>query len=564
MDGRGNRDADMVQRARQGDLDAFDTLIRRHRSRLYHIARQITFDREAAQDVLQNALVNAFRALGGLREEHRFGEWLNSIVRREAQSWVRSGERQPEPMDLSALRGVPSIWSLPPEPPGELVERVRNALSALAQRERRAMILRYLEGRSYQEIASHLHIPIGSVRRILHNSRRKVREECETMATAERKPGPRKLVIWSQGSYEYRGDYNLWERFEESLVQTICLAANKRPKSIKEIAEEAAAHPDYVSQTVDSLTELEVLVSPQKGKYLANFLALDAQDWRRLVGPVKEPAGAAAKSLAAGEKRLRAAFEKTPLAASGWKWADVIWVVYGVLVTNFGACRALSPQHRPSWPTRPHGRYWLGGHEEDPGFGPVWMTGCNMGGLDPESRWGWFWTYGLNKERPSVGQGPGDRVKTLWAFADDPLTETEAVTRLGGDPEHWRCEVAELVKSGFLRKADGKYRLAVPLFTRGDSDVLTPEIDALIAPVTKEVSEPALQGVDALLDEMGYGLRRDNYPVWCEWVHGRIMGESLRFLMEQGVLPRPPDPAPETFGFVAWKGDLPLMSWGWQ
>ena len=558
MEWRDGSDQTLVARVRGGDLAAFDALVRRHRSRLYGIAREITSDRETAQDVLQSAFLSAFRALSGLRDGRRFGQWLNSIVRREALSWVRSAGRRPEPLDLSEVRGVPAIWGAQPEPPSEVTERVREALSVLTERDRKAMILRYLEGLTYGEIAVSLGIPIGSVKRILHDSRHKVREECETMAAAARKPGPRKLVIWSQGTYEYRGDYTLWDRLDQGLAQAICLTVNKRPKSIDEIAEEVAAHPDYVAHAADSLVGLNVLVSPRKGRYLANFIALDAPDWRQLIGPVREPAGEVAKRLAAGKERLRAAFGETPLAASGWEWTEVIWVVYAILVANFGSSRALAPRHRPAWPAQPHGRYWLGGHEEDLGFSPIWMTGCNMGHLEPTSTWGWFWTDGLNRERPSVGQGPSDRVDMLWAFADGPLTATEALEGFRGDPEHWRCEIAELVKAGFLKKVGDSYRLAVPLFTRGDSDVLTSEVDALIAPITREVVEPAIQGVDALLDEMGYNLRRDNYPVWFDWVSGRIMGEAIRFLMEQGALPRPPDPAPETFAFAMWKGDLPL------
>jgi hypothetical protein len=274
---------------------------------------------------------------------------------------------------------------------------------------------------------------------------------------------------------------------------------------------------------------------------------------------VREPAGEAAKRFAAGEGRLRAAFAKCPIATLGWAWPAVIWVVYPVLVANIGASRGLSPTHRPSWPHHPGGQYWLGGYEEVPDMAPVWTTGFNTHGHFRTLREGYFWTYGLRREYTAFGQ---HRKELIDLLSDARLTEEELLAQLGEDTEHSRGAIADLVQAGFIAKTDGKYRLTIPVFTQGDSDILTPEVDAVIAPIIKDVAEPETARVDSLLDEMGYGAHRDQYAQWHRWLIGNIMGEALRFLMEQGVLPRPPDPAPQTLGFLAWKGDLPLMSWG--
>ena len=90
----------------------------------------------------------------------------------------------------------------------------------------------------------------------------------------------------------------------------------------------------------------------------------------------------------------------------------------------------------------------------------------------------------------------------------------------------------------------------------------TPAVDAAVKPIIGEVVVPALSGVPAQLDEMGYGHRRDQYGQWQRWIALSIMGEAVHFLLEQGVLPPPPDPTPASFAFIAWKGDLALTSWG--
>jgi len=556
-------DAQLVARAREGDLDAFDRLLARHRARVFDIARQIVGDREAAQDVAQEALLRAFRALSTLRDGDRFGVWLNTIVRRQAQRWLRDRGRRPEPVETERLVGVPvGVRGSVPEGAGEVVARIRQALTVLSQRQRQVVILHYLEGRSCEEIAGQLGVSVGTVKRILHYSRHKVRRECAAMGQEQDAPrGPRRLTIWTEGSASH-GYWNVDYRLRHALAQTMCLIVNKEPKTISQIAEEAGAAPDYIADEAGDLEEAEVLVSPKKGSYLANFIAFDAEDWRRLMRLVPEPAAKAAQGLAAAESKLRAAFAQTPLGGSGWAWEEVAWVVYGVLVANYGASRNGPDSHRLRWPERPGGgRYWVGGYEEVPNLPTVWTTGFNawctadLGG-------GFFWTWGLDRERPALFAAGEDANKAIVAVAESALTEKEALARLRGDAEHWREILASLVKEGFLKKANGKLQPGIPVFTKGDSDVLTPAADAVVKPVIEDIVVPALADLSSVLDKMGYRRRRDQYPEWHRWVASNIMGEALHFLMEQGVLPRPPKPAPPSFACLAWKGDLRMMDSG--
>ena len=567
MHGGPGSDASLVARAREGDLIAFDRLIARHRQRVFGIARQMAGSPEAAQDIAQEAFLQAFRCLDGLRAHDRFGQWLNTIVRRQAQRWLRAGENRAEAADIETLRGIPgSLWQPAPHPPRELMERVRAALNVLSHRERTVMVLHYLEGRSCEEISQRLRMPAGSVKRILHHSRRKVRKEAEAMVQADKQQGgPRRLIHWIDGS-PGEGRWSVFARLGNSLAQTLCLAVNKTAKTAKEISAESEAHPGYVEETTADLLEIEVLVSPTKGRYLANFLAFDASDWRRLMGLVRQPAARAAEQLAKSQDRLRSAFEKTPLAASGWTWGDILWPMYSVLVTNVGASRNEPASFRLPRPARPGGgRYWLGGHEEVPDLPLVWVTGFNYYGEQPgwSFRLGYFWTWGLEREHKGFRRGE-DGLTAIALFADGAVPQQEALSRLAGEREHWLGILADLIRVGLLDRTNGQLRLTIPVFTQSDSDMLTPEIDAVISPVINEVAVPALTDVDHLLDEMGYKHRRDQYPQWHRWLTSNIMGEALRFLMEQGVLPRPATPAPVTFAFIAWKGDLPLMSWGVQ
>ena len=96
-------DAELVARARNGEVAAFDHLVRRHRTRLYELARYITDQTEAAQDVVQEALLRAFQSLASLRDGQRVAQWLNTIVRRQSIQWLRDGRHTPEPTESDAL-----------------------------------------------------------------------------------------------------------------------------------------------------------------------------------------------------------------------------------------------------------------------------------------------------------------------------------------------------------------------------------------------------------------------------------------------------------------------------
>ena len=563
MSGRPGTDAELVGRARKGDLGAFDRLVMRHRARLYGIARQITGQSEAAQDVVQDAFVNAFRSVGALRDGDRFGKWLNTIVRRESTRWLRNGRREAgwaEPGALQAVIG--GAWTRPAEAPVEVVSSVRDALGVLSDRDRRVMILHYLEGYTCEEVADHLGLAASSVRRILSTSRRAVRKECQAMAETQRK-GPRRLNFWISGSVP-PGRWNIFEHMRPVLAQSVCLAANKEPKALGRIADEVKADVEYVRDTAGDLEQMTALVESGRGRYATSFITLEAEDWRKFIRLVPEPAAKAAEQFGAAEGRLRGVFEKTPLARSGWTWDKVIWVIYAVQLANTAMCRALRQVWDAPAPERPGGGwYWMAGREDAPGVPGVWNVGLNAHSSSAELETGYFWTWGIKREEEemSLVSDPGDRHAVLRGLAEGVAVEDELIARVPRGPEPARAALADLVRLKMAaRDADG-YRLNIPFFTEADSEVLTPEVDAVAGAVVEAVYEPALAGLESQFDQMGYGRHRDQYAAWRYWLASNISGEALRFLVEQGVLPGPPDPAPGNFAHLAWKAGIELMRW---
>lgn len=369
------------------------------------------------------------------------------------------------------------------------------------------------------------------------------------------------MTFWTSGDVP-EGKWDVYARLGPALAQAVCLSVNKVAKTAQQVAREVEAHTEYVSDTLRSLAELEVTVSPRKGQYLLNSIALAAEDWRRLVARVRQPAAEAAQRLAASEGRLRAAFEQAPAAAAGWAWEDVVWVVYCLFTADRGVSRAM-PTPR-SWPPplRPGGfRYWLGGYEREPDT-PHLATTSFCGGDRGKHGFAYFGTSANHDDHVWLSEPPYHGRRVLEALLDGPLTEEDLLARLEDGDVDWKSKLAEVVQAGLVERVGGQFRLMVPVFRAGDGEALVPEIDAVVAPIVEEVIVPTWTDLDKLLDQMGYEQRRDQYPVWHHWLSANVMGESLRLLMEQGRLPKLGEEPPAKWDFVAWQGEVPMMSMG--
>jgi RNA polymerase sigma-70 factor (ECF subfamily) len=157
-------DSSLVQRCRFGDEAAFDSLITRHRSRTLAIAHHMLGDRDAAEDVVQEAFVRVFLRIRELRGDGAFGGWLRRIVMRLCVDHERrraAGEvRMSEPPAEGRQAGDP-VTAI----------AVRQALDRLSPKLRSVLVLRDLEGMDYHTIADTLGIPLGTVRSRLSAAR---------------------------------------------------------------------------------------------------------------------------------------------------------------------------------------------------------------------------------------------------------------------------------------------------------------------------------------------------------------------------------------------------------
>jgi RNA polymerase sigma-70 factor (ECF subfamily) len=173
---------ELVERARQGDRDAFTVLLDAALTRLDGAARLIVRDPDLARDAVQDALVRAWRDLPALRDPERFDAWLHRLTVNACLDLLRRRRRRPIEVDIAPI-DVPA----PRDPTGDLADMLEldEALARLLPGHRAVVVMHYILGMSLPEVAASLGIAHGTAKSRLHYSLAQLRV---TVATGDDPP----------------------------------------------------------------------------------------------------------------------------------------------------------------------------------------------------------------------------------------------------------------------------------------------------------------------------------------------------------------------------------------
>lgn len=177
-------DQALVERAQGGDQKAFDQLVSKYQRKLERLLSRYVRDAAEVEDVAQEAFIKAYRALPGFRGDSAFYTWLYRIGINTAKNYlVAQGRRAPTSTgfdaeeaegfdDAALLRDINTPESLLMTK--QIGETVNAAMAALPEELRRAIMLREIDGLSYEEIAATMDCPIGTVRSRIFRAREAV------------------------------------------------------------------------------------------------------------------------------------------------------------------------------------------------------------------------------------------------------------------------------------------------------------------------------------------------------------------------------------------------------
>ncbi|HTG97359.1 MAG TPA: RNA polymerase sigma factor RpoE [Burkholderiales bacterium] len=180
-------DRQLVARAQRGDKQAFELLVEKYQRKLARLLSRFIRDPAEVEDVTQEAFIKAYRALPAFRGDSAFYTWLYRIGINTAKNYLMAmGRRAPTSTEVEAeeaegfeegeqLRDINTPESLLLS--NEIAETVNKTIEELPEELRRAIQMRELDGKSYEEIAQEMKCPIGTVRSRIFRAREAIAEQ---------------------------------------------------------------------------------------------------------------------------------------------------------------------------------------------------------------------------------------------------------------------------------------------------------------------------------------------------------------------------------------------------
>ncbi len=181
--GDSHTDKELVRQVQQGDKHSFDLLVLKYQNRIIKLVSRYVHEQSDAMDIAQEAFLKAYRALPNFRGDSAFYTWLYRIAINTAKNHIKSMSRRlpeahpenadGEPIDIEELqKDIESPENLLLA--DELKQTILNAMNKLPEDLRVAIMLREVEGLTYEEIAEAMDCPIGTVRSRIFRAREAV------------------------------------------------------------------------------------------------------------------------------------------------------------------------------------------------------------------------------------------------------------------------------------------------------------------------------------------------------------------------------------------------------
>ena len=166
----------LIQRCLQGDQLAWDAIVQQYRRKVFNVAYKFVGRHEEAEDLTQDIFIKIFKSLGTFDRRANFQTWLISVSRnlcidhyRSVRQERQTIDRQVDPNELSPASHEPGpIAAIEQQ---DRVVLLREALAALPESLRKAVLMRDIQELTYQEIADRLHLPEGTVKSRINRGR---------------------------------------------------------------------------------------------------------------------------------------------------------------------------------------------------------------------------------------------------------------------------------------------------------------------------------------------------------------------------------------------------------
>ncbi|WP_295362975.1 RNA polymerase sigma factor RpoE [uncultured Succinivibrio sp.] len=188
---KASSDEAIVKRVQQGDVSAYNILVIKYQHKVAQIISKFVGNSADVNDVAQEAFIKAYKAINNFRGESSFYTWLYRIVVNAAKTYLESNSKRKNHIDVDSeeFQSIDSQGVLTSrESPDKIIESqelqqvILSAMSELPEELRQAIMLREVEGMSYEDMADLLQIPIGTVRSRIFRARQFIEEKMSKFA----------------------------------------------------------------------------------------------------------------------------------------------------------------------------------------------------------------------------------------------------------------------------------------------------------------------------------------------------------------------------------------------
>lgn len=166
----------LIHKAKEGNIDAFSEIIDRFKGNVYRQAFGMVNDPSEAQDIAQEAFIKAYYSLNKLKSEYAFFSWLTQIVSHLCYDRLQKRMKEKKLADCWQKEETSSQWM----EKVQLRLTIQEAMAKLSPEHREVIMLRDVQGFSYDEIGDILKIPVGTVKSRIHLARLELRNELST------------------------------------------------------------------------------------------------------------------------------------------------------------------------------------------------------------------------------------------------------------------------------------------------------------------------------------------------------------------------------------------------
>jgi len=283
-------DAELVELCRRGNQDAFGRLVEKYQNSAMALALSYVRDFHDAQEVVQEAFLQAYCKLVQLNDPKRFKSWFHTIVANRCRSWLRKRSNAFSPLDASIQTDLVRL-SIRRERQAELRTSVWDTVDTLPEKYRTVVLLYYMNDYSYSEIAGFLNLSVSTVKGRLQQARLKLKREFEpeeinyqrglftSFSSLLHKPPNRRLfrrivMLWLIIRREFVSNI-LTFRFMVGFILCLLLFVSSAYVLTKDYEQRLANYSDLVTKHRDELAKVKVYAK-QKGFFVTFILHMVA------------------------------------------------------------------------------------------------------------------------------------------------------------------------------------------------------------------------------------------------------------------------------------------------